>query len=348
MNTSMATDGSEWLAEVRDTVSSHLAAFFQAERQRLASLAPEAVELVAAIEELTMRGGKRLRPALAYAAYRSVRAEGRPEDVAQAGAGLELLQSYLLIHDDWMDGDDERRGGPSVHAALRREGRERHIADALAILAGDLASAQSWRLFVGSVREPASLPEVLAVVQRMHEEVIVGQQLDLTGAPDVSRMHQLKTGSYTVRGPLDLGAVLGGATRAQREALARFGAPVGEAFQMRDDLLGAFGDPRETGKPAGNDLRAGKHNALIRAAEERASQGELAPLRAVLGRAEASDEAIRAALALLERCGARDAVEARLRELVDDALARLEDAPLEPVGKTMLRQLAEKLAVRAQ
>jgi geranylgeranyl diphosphate synthase type I len=268
-------------------------------------------------------------------------------DIVHAGAALELLQSYLLIHDDWMDGDDERRGGPSVHAALRarREGNV-HLADALAILAGDLACAQSWRLLSRASADGAVRAEAFDVMLRMHEEVIVGQQLDLIGAPDVSRMHQLKTGSYTVRGPLALGAVLGGATEAQREALHRFGSPLGEAFQMRDDLLGAFGDPRETGKPAGNDLRAGKHNALIRAAEERAGEDELAPVRNVLGRADASDGDVRAALDVLERVGARAAVEERLRALVDEALATLEGAPLSEPGVSMLRELAERLTVR--
>ncbi len=334
-----------WLAEVKRGVEAQLEAFFAAERARLVDLAPDAAELLDAIAGFTMRGGKRFRPALAFAAYRSVRPEGTFAEVADACAALELLQSYLLIHDDWMDGDDERRGGPAVHALLRR-GRLPHLGDSLAILAGDLASAQSWRLLTRSVSS-AERGAAMEVALRMHEEVIIGQQLDLIGSADVSRMHQLKTGSYTVRGPLALGAVLGGASAAQREALDRFGEPIGEAFQMRDDLLGAFGDPRETGKPAGNDLRAGKHNAVIRAAEERCSEVELAPVRAVLGRADASAAEVRAALEVIERSGARADVEARLGALLERALAELDRAPLAEPGRTMLRELSERLAVRS-
>lgn len=337
-----------WLKDVRKGVEARLAGFFGEERERLVRLAPEAAELVDAIDVFTMRGGKRFRPALAFAAYRSVRPDGTLPEIVDACAALELLQSYLLIHDDWMDGDDERRGGPSVHAALRAaRGGDPHIADSLAILAGDLASAQSWRLLSRASTDPLRRAEAIDVMLRMHEEVIIGQALDLTAAPDVSRMHQLKTGSYTVRGPLALGAVLGGASEAQREALARFGGPIGEAFQMRDDLLGAFGDPRETGKPAGNDLRAGKHNALIDAAQASANETDLATLRSVLGRADATDDEVRAALEVLERSGAKAAVESRLRALLDEALATLSAAPLAEPGVGMLRELAELLAVRS-
>jgi geranylgeranyl diphosphate synthase type I len=328
-----------FLIDVKEEVEARLTAFFADERSRLLTLAPESAELVDAISAFTMRGGKRLRPALTFAAYRCVQPEGKLADVIDACAALELLQSYLLIHDDWMDGDDERRGGPSVHAALRKR-REKHLADSLAILAGDLACAQSWRLV------SKCSPDAQAVMLRMHEEVIVGQQLDLIGSEDVSRMHQLKTGSYTVRGPLALGAVMAGATAAQREALDRFGAPIGEAFQMRDDLLGAFGDPRETGKPAGNDLRAGKRTALVRAAEERLNEKDLAPLRAVLGNLNASDSAVREGLDVIEKCGARTSVEGRLTVLLEGALGALDEAPLSPVGCAMLRELADKLAIR--
>src|SRR5688572_23993544 len=110
---------SEWIVEVKDAVERALAALFDNERARFAELAPEGRELVEQIESFTMRGGKRLRPAITFAAYRSVDPRGSMDAVASCGVALELLQSYLLIHDDWMDGDDERRGGPSVHASLR-------------------------------------------------------------------------------------------------------------------------------------------------------------------------------------------------------------------------------------
>lgn len=331
---------SGWLSEVKGAVEARLNMFFEDERARLVAIAPEAAQLAHGIESLTMRGGKRLRPAVLFAGYKAVRPEGGIGDVIDACAGLELLQSYLLIHDDWMDGDDERRGGPAVHAMFRESLGDAHLGASLAILAGNLACAQSWRLF-------GSDPEVLAVVMRMHEEVLVGQQLDLMAVEDVSRMHQLKTGSYTLRGPMALGAALGGASDAEKDALNRLATPLGEAFQMRDDLLGTFGDPKDTGKPAGNDLRAGKHNALIAAAEKSASFETLAPVRAVLGDASASAAAVEAAIEVLEASGAREAVESRLVALLDEARGVLAEAPLQAPGSTMLRELTERLAYRS-
>ncbi|HJL16124.1 MAG TPA: polyprenyl synthetase family protein [Sandaracinaceae bacterium LLY-WYZ-13_1] len=335
-----------WLAEVKDGVEARLREILAEDRARLVAIAPEAAELMEGVESLTLRGGKRLRPAVLYAAYRAVRPEAGVGDVVDAGAALELLQSYLLIHDDWMDGDEERRGGPSVHALLRDRHGDARLGASLAILAGNLACTLSWRRFERATGEPGRREAALAVVTRMHEEVLVGQQLDLRAVEDVSRMQQLKTGSYTLRGPIALGAALAGATDAQSAALDRFAHPLGEAFQMRDDLLGTFGDPASTGKPAGNDLRAGKRTALVAAAEARCDEARLAPLRTVLGNPEASDAAVGDAIALLEASGARDAVETRLSALLDEARAALADAPLHEPGVTMLNEVADRLAYR--
>ncbi|MCC6875734.1 MAG: polyprenyl synthetase family protein, partial [Sandaracinaceae bacterium] len=269
--------------EIRALVNERLQSYLREQRARAAALAPEAPELVDAVTTLTMRGGKRLRPAVLVAAFRAVAPEWHPAEVVDACAALELLQTYLLIHDDWMDGDDERRGGPSVHAALREAHGDTHLGDALAILAGDLACAQAWELLaLGGDVPPARRREAIAVFATMQHEVVIGQQLDLIGTADISRMQQLKTGSYTVRGPLLLGAALAGASPPQTASLEAYGAPLGEAFQLRDDLLGTFGDPKQTGKPAGNDLRVGKRTALVRAAEELLDPAALLPLQRVL------------------------------------------------------------------
>ncbi len=331
-----------WLTEVRSGVEEHLDAYFEGERAPLGALAPEADELLGAVRSLTMRGGKRFRPALLFAAYRAVRPEGGLGDVIDACAGLELLQSYLLIHDDWMDDDDERRGGPSVHTMFGASTGDRRLGASLAILAGNLACAQSWKLLTQAAR---GREDVLRVVMAMHEEVLVGQQLDLIESANVSRMQQLKTGSYTVKGPVALGAALADASPAQRDALMAYAEPIGEAFQMRDDLLGTFGDPEKTGKPC-DDLRHGKRTALIQIAEERADEATLAPVHAVLGRLDATDAEVAAAKACLEQVGARAALEARLDGLIADAEKALQ-APLEPAGIEMLRGLAGALGRRS-
>lgn len=336
-----------WLGEVRSRLEVQLERFFEDQRQAAETLAPEACELVEAIERLTLRGGKRLRPALMIAAFRAVAPERDWTDTLDAGAALELLQSYFLIHDDWMDRDEERRGGPAVHVSLREaHGGDAHLGGSLAILAGNLASAHAWELLTRGVVVEPRRTQAIEVFLRVHQEVVFGQQLDLLGSPNVSVMQQLKTGSYTVRGPLDLGAALADATPLQAEALRAFGAPLGEAFQMRDDLLGTFGDPEQIGKPVGSDLRAGKQTALMVALGERASASEAEAVRAVLGDAEASEEAIDRARDALVSSGAKAWVEAQVEDLVQRAEEALRGAPLSPPGTDMLRELARRLAVR--
>ncbi len=336
----------DWLDEVRRETDARLARFFDEERPAARGLAPEALELVEAIAALTMRGGKRLRPAVMVAAFRSVAPERDWTVTVPACAGLELLQSYLLIHDDWMDGDDQRRGGPAVHAALRERFGDAHLGASLAILAGDLASAYAQRLVLGSLPSAKDPTAVLEAFVRMQVEVVMGQSLDLLGSPDVSRMQQLKTGSYTVAGPLRLGALIGGASPAQLAALESFGTPLGEAFQVRDDLLGTFGDPRATGKPAGNDLRAGKRTALVREVERLLSDDERAPLTLVLGHKDASDADVTNATELLVRSGARKNVEQRLAGLLEDATTALDRGDLADPGRSMLREMAAALGIR--
>jgi len=339
----------DFTGEVREATDAHLRAFFSARRAEMRSSAPEAELLVVGLEDLTMRGGaKRLRPAVMVAAQRAIQPEARLSDVIAACAGLEVLQSYLLVHDDWMDGDLERRGGPSVHVMLRKQVNQDHLGDALAILAGDLGNAYAWDLVIESAARAKNPSAVLSVFSRMQRDVVAGQALDLRASADVTRMQQLKTGSYTVDGPLALGATLAGASAAQLDGLARFGVPIGEAFQVRDDLLGTFGDSAVTGKPVGNDLRAGKRTAIVREAETSVTERERTALTNVFGRADASETEIRAAMAMLESSGVRSRVEIRLEGLLKSALDALEAAPIAPVGRTLLAGLARKIARREQ
>jgi geranylgeranyl diphosphate synthase type I len=260
--------------------------------------------------------------------------------VAAAGAGLELLHTYFLVHDDWMDGDDERRGAPSVPAVMRTRFPGEHAATS--VLAGDLASAWAHRALFEVALPAERVIEAARELARAHELVVSGQVLDVcAGARDdaeVERVHALKTASYTVRAPVVMGAKLAGAAASQSGALAAYAEPLGIAFQLRDDLLGVFGDASVTGKPSGGDLRRGKRTSLLIHAQRDARAAQA--IGRVLRRADASEGDVAAAVEAIEASGAKARVEERIAALVVQARAALGHAELTAAGRELLEDAA--------
>lgn len=294
-----------------------------------------------ALRQLVLRGGKRMRPVLLAAAFEACGGEGGPDAVLPAAVAMELLQAYLLTHDDWMDGDEVRRGGPSV-PAMMRERFAGTKADAMSILAGDLAAAWARLALLEVAVAPERALRAAVELSRVEEDVVEGQILDVGGnaatAEQVETMHALKTASYSVRGPVVIGAHLAGAPAPQVAALSAFAMPLGVAFQLRDDLLGVFGDPAVTGKPAGSDIRCGKRSAVLIEAMDEVRRKN--PLALAFGRPDATDEHVRAAVANLEAIGVRLRVEARITVLAEIARAALGRAELAPRGHALLAEAA--------
>jgi geranylgeranyl diphosphate synthase type I len=330
------------LPTVQREVEARLRALLDARLDELSRHGPDVAAMAKALFDLCLRGGKRLRPALLAVGYRAATRSADLDRALDAGVALELLHSYLLVHDDWMDGDVVRRGGPSVHAALTRRFRDAHRGNSAAILAGDYAVGLATEVLSELELPSGQHGPVFGCFAQMQTDAIIGQGLDIAAATrDPEAVYALKTGSYTVRGPLRLGALLGRADSRVLRALDRFAVPIGIAFQLRDDLLSAFGDPSTTGKALGNDLRAGKRTPLVQHAMKRARGRELAALKAVFGERSASNAAVEKALAVIERTGARDAVEARIEELKRTALAAL---PAERGRRGITREGAELLS----
>lgn len=302
--------------------------------------------MVAAVCELTLRKGKRLRPALVALGLLSVDARADLAPAVEVGAALELLHTYLLIHDDWMDDDAVRRGGPTVHVLLAREFRNERLGNASAILAGDYALSLATETLARLRVPDRRLRELFLCFTEMHEHAVFGQELDISGTSDgPETAYALKTASYSVRGPLRLGALLGSARPAALRALDRYSEPVGVAFQLRDDLLSAFGNPRDTGKPLGGDLRSGKRTPLVIHAEKKARGHDRQALTKVLGNARASNADVRRALEVIQRTGAKEAVEARIDVLVARGLRALGPA-LTREGRELLTGAALALTAR--
>jgi geranylgeranyl diphosphate synthase type I len=338
-----------FVARVRADVEARLGPWLGARVAEARTRGADVFAVADALGHLVLRGGKRMRAVLLAAGYVAAGGED-PSAVAPAGAALELLQAYLLTHDDWMDGDDMRRGGPSVPAMMQAHFATGNggAAGAAAILAGDLAASWALRSMLELSLPPDRVVRALREFARAQEEVVEGQVLDVcagSGAlDDVEAVYSLKTASYTVRAPVVMGARLAGAGDGLVATLAAFAEPLGVAFQLRDDLLGAFGDPAATGKPRGGDLRKGKRTALL--VEGLRDPGAAHRLNEVVGRRDAEDSAIAGALEVLEACGARARVEARIGALAGEARAALARAEVSGAGRELLAQAIAALTER--
>ena len=320
------------------TVDAALASFHDRVLPRLAALHPALEPLADELRAFVERGGKRLRPVLLLLGHELV--GGRADDVVGAAVAVELLHTCALLHDDVIDAAETRRGHPTSHVAFADQhlatagaGDAGRYGEAVAILLGDLAFVHADEALLECRVAPDRLLAGLRTFVQLREEVMAGQVLDVhaaaSRATDVElalRVATLKSGRYSVTRPLQLGAVLGGADAALLDQLEQVGEPLGRAFQLRDDVLGVFGDQAATGKSASGDLAEGKRTLLVAEAWARTDDAGRARLADRLGAEDLTGEQAAELRAMIEACGARDAVDARIGAEVDaarDALAAL-------------------------
>ncbi|WP_314225098.1 polyprenyl synthetase family protein [Streptomyces zaehneri] len=329
------------LQRVEDRMSSFLAA----ERARYAQVHEHAVVAIDALSDLATAGGKLVRPAFCLTGY--LAAGGDPDDpaVIDAAAALELLHISALVHDDVLDDSRTRRGKPAVHllhSTLHRtrgwQGESRRFGEGVALLVGDLALVYSDELM-------STAPSgAFAEWHRLRSEVMIGQYMDVAAAaefnidPDLSRLIALiKSGRYTIHRPLVVGASAAG--RADlAPALAEYGEAVGEAFQLRDDLLDAFGDSARTGKTAGLDFSQHKMTLLLGWAMQRDAH-----IRDLITEPGHTPDEIRRRLL---DTGVPEDVERHIASLVERGRAAIADAPLDPQWRGELANMALRVAYR--
>lgn len=339
-------------AEFRNAVQIELDAFIARHAPAVRTVSDE---LAPALDALTalLSGGKRLRPACCYWGFLGAAGAEGPE-IVRAASALELLQASALIHDDVMDNSDTRRGLPAVHRQFEAlhtaqgwEGEASAFGRAASILIGDLALVWTDAMLLESGFDDAALTRAKPVFDAMRTELMAGQFLDVLeqarGGGSVERalrVMRFKTTAYTIERPLHLGAALAGAAESVHAAYTAFGVPLGEAFQLRDDLLGVFGDPVETGKPAGDDLREGKRTVLIALAHERASDAERSTLDQLVGDPALDDAGLDEVRHILESTGALAEVEQRIAANRDRALAVLDSGVIAESAVDALRHIA--------
>jgi geranylgeranyl diphosphate synthase type I len=296
----------------------------------------EPIELLA---DYVLAGGKRLRPLFCRLGYLGAGGDPDAGEWLDVAAGLEFLHAFALLHDDVMDGSAMRRGRPALHRVLaadharcRWRGDARRFGEGVAVLLGDLAFACADRLIRGAG------PAVGVVWDELRIELMMGQYLDVAGAARGGApagrallVARYKSGAYSVERPLHLGAAQAGASASLREAFTAFGKPLGEAFQLRDDVLGVFGDEGATGKPVGEDLREGKPTVLLALAHAWAP-ASAAELLARVGSPDLSGSEVAELRAVLVDCGALAGVERMIDERHAQALDTLETLDVsEPV-----------------
>jgi geranylgeranyl diphosphate synthase, type I len=346
----------------RDTIDAILGTFVAEQRNRLAPVGSDLDPLLDTAAH-ALQGGKRLRPAFAYWAWRSAGGStSKTTELMRVAAALELVHASALVHDDVLDGSASRRGFPAAQHALAASLTGRTDASNAsrfgtnaAILLGDLLLGWSDELFEDSGFKPKALRRARHYFDTLRTEVVAGQYLDVlaqtrlgSSPSEAMRVVRYKSAKYTVERPLQLGAALSKASPQLLAALSSYGIPLGEAFQLRDDVLGVFGEPSVTGKPAGDDLREGKRTLLIARAFDKANPKQRRILERSFGKPDIDDAEVSAVQAVLRDSGAVQAVETVISELTAAALSALAGAPIEDdEAAEALRTLSDSATKRS-
>ena len=350
---------SAWL---RERVDAELAGLLARRLAELRFLGADRAPFDEVLGRLISGPGKRLRPAFVYWGFRAAGGQAGSPDADAAirvGCAVEILHAAALILDDLMDGSPVRRGEPAAHIRLARQhersgwrGDPGQFGRSAALLLGLQALTWADAAINEAGVAPGRLPGVLQIFAELRTEMIGGQYLDLVhasrGGSDRSAAAQTtvyKSGKYTVQRPLQLGAAVAGLPAAGRGSdggfLSGYSLPLGEAFQLRDDVLGVFGSPEHTGKPAGDDLREGKRTYLIAAAYETVSEAGRAELERGLGDAGLDEARVGRLREIITDSGALARTETRIAVLTDEALAALHAADLEAEARSVLLELAD-------
>ena len=349
--------------ELTGAITEQLRQYLHDRRTQTAHIGEDYVLLIAALEDFVLNGGKRLRPAFAYWGWRAVATEQPDPNVLLLFSALELLHASALVHDDVIDDSSTRRGRPTAHirfAALHRDRDWRGSADrfgiSAAILLGDLALTWADDIVFGVDLSPEAQRRIRRVWGDIRTEVLGGQYLDIVAEASAAEsiasamnVDIYKTARYTVSRPLQLGAAAAADRPDVQELFQQFGTDLGIAFQLRDDVLGVFGDPAVTGKPSGDDLRSGKRTVLIAEAVQLADTSD--PLAANLLRssigAQLTDTQVAELRDVIQSVGALAAAEDRIATLTRRALDTLAAAPINPAAKSGLSDLARQATNRS-
>lgn len=344
------------LAEFKIKLDTVLDDLFAVKIEAAREVDEEYAELLTQMHDFIVRGGKRLRPYIAYLSYRGYGGKDE-ESILHIAAALELYHNAWLIHDDIIDRDIIRYGGPNVagsyverFAPQYTESEARHLGDSMALIAGDVNIIVAAEQILTSRFSDSLKLNVLARAQKLNFELAGGELLDVLmptfPLEDVTserllKVCQFKTASYTFEAPLQIGAILAGRDATAVEEISTVAIPMGVAFQLADDLLGTFGNESELGKPVLTDLREGKRTLLVLFALEHANEKQKAVLEGSLGNPKAGYRHLELVRKIMEETGARTYVEQMAQTKMEAALSKLDSLGLSKGATEELRRLGD-------
>jgi len=353
-------DAKSKLKAFKNQIDKELKKYLTLKIKEAKRISPHAVELMEHVADLTLRGGKRIRPALFYYSYLAHGGDNKAEAL-KAAMAIELSETYLLIHDDIMDNDDLRRGGETIHESYKKNAENKYhsrtnsvsFGNSLGILAGDLANALSNKVLAERKFKASYVCDALLELNKVYTLEMYGQTLDIISEvenhvtkDDVVLIHQLKTVPYTFDGPIKIGAILAGANKKDVLRLEKYSLPLGTAFQIQDDILGMFGTEEKLGKPVTSDLKEGKKTLLILDALEKTNKEQKEIININLGNKKVTYASLRAVRKVIEETGSLAHSKNLAHELVQGAMDAVYKMPLKKEGKDFLVGIAEYMVNR--
>ncbi len=344
------------LEHYKEKIEFRLKTFLDEKISEAEKISDSSGEIMQYIKDFNLRGGKRIRSILIIMAYKSL--GGKNENtIIDIAVSAELMQSFLLIHDDIIDDDDLRRGGPTFHRiyAEKYKGCDnpKNFGESMAIIAGDLLASFGNEIISKSAFDEEKKLKLLQKFNKIVKLTGYGEIIDILSGlktnvteQDILKMHRLKTAIYTIEGPLHMGAIAAGASDEQLKTLTNYAIPLGQAFQIKDDILGMFGSEVKLGKPADSDIKEGKKTLLIIKAIENSSDENKKFIRHCLGKKEITSEGLSKLREILKKSGALDYSKELSEKLVNKAKDAIKNSDFEKQGKDFLLEIADYIIKR--
>lgn len=329
-------DAKKTLVEFKGRIDPYLEKYFQKKIKEAGKLDIIAEETVRFIQDYTMAGGKRIRPAFLYFGY--LAAGGKDTKKAlEISIAVELLHSFLLIHDDIIDRDPSRHGVETIHERFKRIGKKyglsedhEHFGNSMAMMAGDMTAAMACEIIFTSKFSPENIIRALDKLQKIVFITVPGEMMDVmmqyageATEEAVLRMHECKTARYTFEGPLHLGCILAGGDAELLKHFSKYALPLGKAFQIQDDILGVFGEAKKIGKPVGSDIIEGKQTVLVIKALELGNPGQKAIIRKYLKKSELSAKELEIFRQVIKETGSLEYSQKLAGKFIQESIAAL-------------------------